>query len=682
MIHLRTVPAAFVALAFLALPATADEATENLLKSWVASIDAAPGWNATYASLSSQGSLTTLGGFTVTTEDPGFSLTIETVTVDGYDAGANASLAADMVTIDGGTIVTDLATIRLDDASLTGFALPPASSFSWDQERPYLAMVKAFNAFATISMQSARIGSLSLDQHFESETSTTEYMNIALDNWDNGKIASISAGPVKSTAPSGDTLIAMQIARAESRDLDLGALARVLDPDTYVDGKGDMVWHTALGRTGYTDLIVAFPGGNVRIAEAYTEDFRVRQPENGIEAFLDLGLPVAEDKYEDSAEVAKLSALRAFGIGRSAIVDLDVEAPDVDKAHMDQLTLTEFSFDGIGEFAVEGVEAAVAGQGAVTIGRIAFGDLVFPPVEAIIAAAEAEDAGTDVDVSAVLPKLGFFEALAIDVDADPIVSASLERLRLDLSDYDGPIPTTVTLDIVDADMPVDAIEEEQARQMLQTLGYERVRVDAGLKLTWSDAGTIDVTEYRVGIRDFGSLSGDAQLSGLLPSEYEMLDDAAVLQKLSFIGGSLTVLDQSIVGRAIAMQAGTLNANPDEFRQSFAMGLPFMLAFLGDNQLIQQVTPIIQSFITTNGGSITATARPAQPVPMMLLAEASESAPLTLLDLLGLEFTGVAGEAPAAEAAPAAPAEPETAPAEPAKPAPTAPPKDPAATKMQ
>lgn len=692
MIYKRTFPAAIAAIAFVALPAAADEATENFLKSWVSSIDNAPGWNATYANLASEASgRTILGGFTVTSEEPGFSLTFETIGVAGYDAGADAAFAAEEVALDGGKVVANLVTLSIDDAVLSGFALPPASAFTWNSERPYLAMVKAFGAFAGISMASGRIGSFVLEQVFEGEKSTTTYTNVALDNWNNGKIATLSAGPLTAETPSGDTLVALQVARAESRDIDLGAVARVLDPDTYVGGRGDMVWHTALGRTGYEDLIVAVPGVTVRIAEAYTEDFRVRQPETGIEAFLDIGLPDFEQKYEEPAAAAKLlGALRAFGIGRFAILGLDVEAPGVDKAHMDSFTISDFSFDRIGEFALEGVDAAVADQGAVAIGRIAFGDLVFPPVEAIIAAGEAEDSGADVDVSSVLPKLGFFEAVAVDVSVEAIVEAALERFRLDLSDYVGPVPTTVALDIVDADMPVEAIEEDQAREMLTALGYERVRIDAGLRLAWSDAGEIDVSEYRVGIRDFGSLSGDARLSGLLPSEYEQLDDEAVLEKLSFLGGSITILDQSIVGRAVGMQAGQLNADPDEFRETFAMGLPYMLTFLGDNTLVQQVTPIIQSFVRTNGGSITAIAKPAQPVPMTLLAEASESAPLTLLDILALEFTGVAGDEPAPaagserEAAPSEPAAPEApaAPSEPAETAPAAPSKDPGASKAK
>lgn len=664
---LRTLPVAF-AFAVVALPAAADEATEAFLKSWVQSIDSAPGWNAAYTGITSDASgATTLSGLNVTTEKPGFALTVDTIGVLGHNAGANASFAAEEVTIDGAKAETEFVTLRLNGGVLEGFSLPPASAFMWDETKPYLSLVSMFRAFSEISMASGMVASFVVDQRYEDEPSTTTYANVTLSNWADGKIASIKAGPIDAETPSGETLLAMRIASAESSDIDLGALVRVLDPATYAGGKGDMVWHTALGRTTYSDMLVAVPGVSVRIAEIFNEDFRVRQPEGGIDAFLELGLPGNEDKFDDPKEAVRLvGALRAFGIGRAGVRDVEVEAEGIERARLAGFTLADFSLDKLGELSFDGIDVAIPGQGTVAVGRVALGELAFPPIEAVVAAAAAEESGEDVDVSAVMPKLGFFEAAAINVAIPEVISAALESMRLDLGRYIGPVPTTVALSVVDADLPIDAIEEESARQVLEALGYERVRIDAGLNIDWSEAGELTIGEYRVGIRDAGVISGDARLSGIAPADYEELEDPSVLASLLFHGGSLSVLDQSIVARGVALQAGMTGTNPDEFRQTFVMGLPYMLTFLGSPNLIQQVVPILQSFISTNGGSVTATFSPAQPVPFTELATAAEADPVALIELLGTKFSGEAGEAPAPGAdAPASDAPATDAPAAPA-----------------
>lgn len=656
--NLRSLPFAFATVALFSLPAAADEATEAFLKSWVASIDSAPGWDARFAAVATDASgTTTLTNFVVTSEKPGFELSIAAIGVSGYDAGANALFAADTVTINGGKVKAgDALAVALDDVALSGLALPPASDFVWDGDRPYLGLVKAFSAFSQISMASATIGTFVLDQTYEGERSTTTYTDVELTNWSDGKIASITSGPIEATTPSDQTLVAMRIAGAESNDIDLGAMVRILDPDQYAGGKGDMVWHTILGRTVYNDMIMAFPGVTVRISEAFNENFQMRQPEGGIEAFLDLGMPGSEEKYEKPEEAAKLvQALRAFGIGRVGLTNLDVEAEGIERAHLDSLTLADFSFDRLGEFSFDGIDVSVPGQGSAKVGRVAIGDLIFPPMEALMAIAAAEDAGQDPDVSAAMPKLGFFEAAAVSVDIQGVVSAALEKMRLDLGNYVGPVPTSVSLEVVDADLPIEVIEEADARQVLEALGYERVRIDAGLKVDWSEAGELNIGEYRVGIRDAGVISGDARLSGLTPAEYELLEDPAVLSRLLFHGGSLSILDQSIVSRGVALQAGMTGTNPDEFRQTFVMGLPYMLTFLGNPDLIKQVVPILQAFVRTDGGSVTAVSNPPEPIPFMDLAEAAED-PIALYTLLGVQFSGTAGTEPAPAAATDAPAE--------------------------
>ncbi|MCR4283030.1 MAG: hypothetical protein NUV72_08405, partial [Bauldia sp.] len=651
----RTILAALIALSCLPAPAFAEAEAEAFLKSWVASIDETPGWRASYSGLSSDpaGGRTTLYGLDVRSKQPGFSVHFDSVAVTGFIPSTDGTLAATEVAFDGGEIGVGFVAVGITNARFKDFSLPSAESFAWSDTRPFVAMVKAVAPLAKVRMSSGRIGSVVLMEEIDGVRSRISYNQIAIDNWADGKIASIKAGPLKTESPAEEPLTAIAVAGVEAHDIDLDAMLALYDPDRYVGGVGDKVWHTAVGSATYRDMIAAVPGASVRIGEASLEDFRVRQPKAGIEALFDIGMSQVSDPSADPTDALKaLELLTAYGVGKFELRDLDVRGTGIERVRMGKFSLTDFSSDRIGEFAIEGVEGAISGQGTVTLGRVAVGDLVPPPLEAVIAAAKADAAGGDVDVSSVLPTIGFVEVAGIDVALGAAPRTRLARFRVDLDNYVGPVPTSVTLGLADADVAVALIEDAKTRRMLADLGYDRVRIDAALNMDWSEAGDIAVKEFRLAMRDVGSLSGDITLTGIRPSEIDNLQQDAALEKLSLVRGSLTVTDDSIVGRGLAVQARQLKADPDKFRQQFVMGLPFMLTFLGDMDLQKQLAPVLQTFIRTTGGSITALAGPVQPVPLTLIAAAGGSAPFALLKMLSVSFSGVAGTEPAA--APMAP----------------------------
>jgi hypothetical protein len=177
-----------------------------------------------------------------------------------------------------------------------------------------------------------------------------------------------------------------------------------------------------------------------------------------------------------------------------------------------------------------------------------------------------------------------------------------------------------------------------------------VHIDAGAHIDWSDAGGIAVKDFRVAVKDAAALSGAANLLGIRPSEAQHI--AAIegaLGKLSLKDGTFTFADDSIVGRALTAQANKLNADPAKFRQQFATGLPFMLAFLNDRDLQAKLAPILQNVVRSSG-SITARASPTAPVPLSAIVTAAETAPFTLFNLLGISVSGAPAPAPAPPAA--------------------------------
>ena len=646
-----------------AVSASADEAAEAFLKSWIGSIDASADWRATYATVASDeaSDTTTMSGLEVASVRPGFTLKIDTIAVTGFIPTDDETFAASAIRIEGGEIgATEAFRLHINSAEFRDVSFPSASGFAWDDERPYVAMIKALFPITKIEMSSGRIASLVLFQKVEGVESRIAYEQVNIDGWANGAIAAIGAGPIRSESPYVDQLTAMTIASAESRDINLDTFFAVYDPDRYVGGVGDGVWRQMIGKITYRNMIAAIPGVTWKMKEATLEDLRMRQLRSGIGMLANLGAPGAPDPSENLDESLKLlELLTAHAFKAFTMRDIEVTAPGVDRFSLAGLSITDFSSDVLGEFALDRLAVAVEDQGAVSIRRFAFGDLVPPALDAVIAAIKAQEDDDEVDVPSLLPTLGFFEAAGVDVAITDRPRTTLERFRLDLRDYVGPIPTTVSLELVDADVDAALIEDEAARNMLDDLGYDRVILDATLRAHWTGGGEIGFDRYEFAMKDVGSISGDLTLTGLLPTEYPELVDEEVLEKLSFVRGTVTARDDSIVGRGLSLQAQQLGVDPEAFREQFAMGLPFMLTFLGDPQLQFELAPVLQQFIKTAGGSITMVASPPSPQNLMMLTMLGMDSPFELVKALRVAFSGIPGVAPPPASAPA----PEAAPAD-------------------
>jgi hypothetical protein len=353
-----------------------------------------------------------------------------------------------------------------------------------------------------------------------------------------------------------------------------------------------------------------------------------------------------------------LDVASAFAVGRFTMSPIDVDAIGFDRIHLDGFALADLSIDGLGELAIDGFEGAVRGEASVAIGRLAFGGMVFPAAEAILAALRDGFAGRDVDVSALAPTLGFIEAGGIDIDVNGIPPTRLGKLRIDLDRYVGEVPTSIAVEIADADFATSMIAHARTRRLLEGFGYKRVRVDSTVRVGWDENnGTTAVESFRLAIKDVGTLSGDAAFTGPTRAEIERIESLEqIVGAVSLTSGTVTFEDDSIVGRALAGQAARLKVDPDRFREQFARGLPLMLSFIGNRDFQTTLAPALQTFIQTSG-SITFLAAPAVPIAVSAIMSAVRASPFSLPNLLALTVASEAGSeparAPAAEPEPAA-----------------------------
>ena len=445
--------------------ALATEPVEAMVTGWVAAIDDAPGWTATYGDLIYDPATDTalLSGLEIESVPGGIVIAFEPISIVGYAEQIDGTFSATSVTTNSANITANTAEITASDIRLDNLGILTNDAngrFPSDPQHPFTSLMRIYALVTSISLKHGGIGSISINSMARGETALTTYKGISVDDWAEGKVASMTAGTVTIESETPDGPIKVSIGGAEARDMDFAAIMRVLDPSQYAEGVGDGIWHSALGFAGYNDLAVDGPDAKVTIASISAENFMVRQPVRSIAGYFDkimLDPDAGEDLTpEEMRDI--VGFLSAFSIGRLAVRGIDVDAEDGGQGHLGGMTFSDFSAEGLGEFSLDDIDANAEDAGFAKIGRIAVGDIVFPDLERVIDATEAWEAGEELDYGSLAFelgafKLGFIEVLGIDVETPEVPHYQLGKFRLDLANYVGPIPTLITLKIAGLDVP-------------------------------------------------------------------------------------------------------------------------------------------------------------------------------------------------------------------------------------
>jgi hypothetical protein len=646
-LRLRLLAAGTSAIAMTAsLPALAEEPIETAIRGWVAALDASPNWVAGFAELSyDEGRReATLRNLTIRSETLSTKIEVSfgTLGVVGYSETADGGFKAlEIKADDSKVVIGDLADVTMRDLRVDNLAVPSFASFVFDPNRPFTSGVKAMAIAAKTSIDSIKIANIQSTQTAEGQTSRADYGSYELKGMADGKIDQVAVGPVKQEMPSPDGLMTFGIDRIEARKYDLDAVVAVFDPDRYVGGVGDGKWRDVLALEVYKNFTINVPGAAIRIGSFETENLRMRQPKRNVGEVIDTLLTKPDMPEEEVGRLVSenLAGLLGFaGVGSLRLSDLDVTAPEIERFHLGDFHITDMSSDGIGEIGINDLDAAAQDKSSVGAERLAIGDIRFGDLDYLANMLRAAEAGADIDPLPLMPTLGFAEAIDLDVVQAGTRLGAVERARLDLGAYIGPVPTKIATDIRGLDLDLSQVSDRRAREMLRDLGYQRLVADYGFTLAWREADeSVKVDGFRLAIKDLATLTMDATLVGLSRQAIEDPQNLEpALAGLQFTQGQLAIEDQSIVERAIGMQAKKMNVEPDKFRQQIAGALPLFLMALRNPGFQAKLAPALQAFIKTPG-TMTILANPATPIPVLQLIETAETAPQKLPDLLQVEI---------------------------------------------
>lgn len=624
-------------------PAAAAEPIRDAIDAWLAPIDASPEWSARYSDITVSGDTATVSGLTFASEGgtSAFDAAFGKMTIEGYQPAAGGGwsarrVAIDRISVDSGPLMR----IEVTDITLDSLAVPALPGLGFDSQRPFTSIIRTYGLAAQASLASGRVGEIKVDQTVGSEHSLVTYANTVFTNVGGGKIESMTAGPLVMTSPNPEGLLQFSIQQVETSGTDFAAFVHVFDDSQYAGGVGDRIWRTMLKSAVYRDMAVQAPGMVMTMHEMSMEDFRVRQPVQPFGALMDRtisGPPMSRSESEEMSTRYVIDLLSAFGYGRFRIQGMDIVAEGLDRFHVGEFHINDASIEGVGELGLSDLDIVDRGTGAITVHRFAFGNLVLPDENLIRQAIRADQARQEVNPLPLIPHLGYVELGGLKARETGGTPISLDRARLTMEGYVGPIPTAIALEVKGLTTPT-SLADRTIRSLAQELGYTSLTSDYGFAIDWNEAdSSVRLDNLHANIANLGSLSASIVLGGLTRTMIENPTDlGGAISGLLFNTATLRVTDDSLLGRILERQAKEMNVTADAFREQIASAIPFTLMVLRNSGFQAKIGAPLQNFIR-NGGSLTLTATPKAAVPFTQVLETARTAPQSLPDLLSIDI---------------------------------------------
>ncbi len=669
--------------ALFAVPATAQETGQEAFDAWLKS-DANLGISASYETIHEAGDTLTVSGLKYSYSKV-FEFDAEK-TSDGSDGDKNSVsvsisflvpqlVAEKLEKGDAGFSVAGLtladgtsfnAEIRGDDDdeglalegtidgySVTNAAWPVFPVVQDDPKQPVGRWLPVLNTINDFSMDEQRIKKLDLtvkeaDQPGDDTSFGYVVNDLVVKDVRDGVIGEYSTGlfeqnlaGVESEGETIDMSISMASTRME--DYNFGAAADFLQGGGPPDGE----FETYLGSMTMLGYRIESDFFNMNIDRIAYEDIALRPPQTNLIELIDNAI-VTEDFDEEDLAHLPLEFFRSFAIGRTSIDGLSVDFrdpsdPDTSGSmKMAQFLIDDLSPDGLGEFSLSSIDVDIEPAGEVRLGRFAIEDVEFPPYAPMKPFIEKQMMSNSEPDPLEVARL--FTPWSIAISAEDFFAdipgegtASLGGFLMAMQTTVPPIPTDVVVAVDDLEIPVEALDDREAEQILKAAGISTLRLSEALEVRWDEASEdLIVDNIVVEVGDIGAVRAKARLGGLPKTILQNpMQAQAAIATLNLKSLELELVNEGGVEKALALASAQAGLSEDQMSQVLLGQLDGMLAIVGNEAFTQQVSQAAKAFFE-NPQNLSVEAKPSNPVPVVQILGNVQLAPQTLPDLLGVQ----------------------------------------------
>lgn len=480
---------------------------------------------------------------------------------------------------------------------------------------------------------------------------------LALEALQNGKLASYALNKiVYSLAPVGGKETKFSIDKILVNDYNIATLAHVLDAENYKNGQGDGVWRDAAGVGTITNMEMLIEGGTVKVSKMTTGASRLRQ--------LDIPPIEAVKVIQGAAEAQKTGANPIEAFSKLAptmssfyrMMEMDeirvegiVVAPPKNQPpfELGTVLVDRYSIDeGLKEVSIADLSFADKNGVAVKLGRFALGDIQFPALAGITEFLNGLNSGTPpkpsyAAVAAFAPTLGAIDIKGFAGDFKEDGAFSLDGATLTATDYIRLVPTKLSLKLDNVVAPLEGLgPNNDVAEILVKLGYKQAVLNGTVDMAWNEATQeLQILPSQVTVNDMGILNLSATVGGV-PRQF--IEDpekgAAYAAGMTFNEASISFEDKSITNRFVEMTAKNAGGDAAAVRKQFGAVARGPLAILQKPDFADQVGLVVDNFLA-NPGTLTITAKPPQPMPIVGIALMSKQSPGALVDALNVQIAG-------------------------------------------
>ncbi len=466
-------------------------------------------------------------------------------------------------------------------------------------------------------------------------TTTTVYKDMVYKNASHGDIEFSSISSAIMSAKGEPFTYTANIGPITISDYKFGTLIANFAPD--VEPQENAPFKTVTGKAAVGKIDVTFNKGNLSIESITWDDFGVRPAPVSFLPLLDGFIPkLLADKEPTPQDIADLvrSTYGAFRLGKSEIKGVAFDIGGV-VGKLDSAILKDLSSDGLGAHIFSGFSIKKVGEFDVSFGNINMLGIKFPALKALLGFEQAQQRN---DVPAMLAAIPIIEELSVDdvkVNVAEIGQLSFTHAGYTMSGHIGPIPTKVASKVTDLVLPVSMLDKE-IRDDLTALGYETIKLSYADGLNWHETSKTLAISSHLKFSNAGSYQFTATLGGLPKMLFEIpMAAPGILIGATFNDASFKFIDDSIIDRGFKFFAREENTDVETLKTQILSVIPAGLAQLKNPNFTKSVVDAVRNLID-NKGSITATAQPNAPVPLVEIYSTFSTAPETLIDRLNVK----------------------------------------------
>lgn len=448
-------------------------------------------------------------------------------------------------------------------------------------------------------------------------------------------------------------MVTQQVSQGKTiyKDMDFVAIVDLLDPA--VPASDDV--RTLLGSASAIDYKTTQqiePGLDltVNIDKSSMTDVTMVKRDNNILSLLDEAFNKKEPSPEDL--ISNIFQLyRSFGVADSRVsgISLSVHQPGNDQdisINIKEVAMTDLSSDGIGEMMIVGLDTPALPEGAsVKLDWAAIGDIEFAdytPMRAMIANLTADpDYGENhpLEVArAFMPRSMAYEVEGLDVNVPDVGRTIIGKAEMNVATTVPPIPTSFYLKNDGIEIPVSAIDDKEAQEVIAALGLEKVVWSDETRLYWDEA-TLELRLERLmlDIQGVGRAEASARFANVPKALFEDPEGQGQMAAIvaQFVDASIVYNDDGLTSKGLTHIAEQEGIPVNVFREALVAQAAQATAPIQNEAFTKMVSDAASTFLK-DPKQLKITLTPANPIPLAQIL-GSLAAPQTLPDLLNVNI---------------------------------------------